>query len=222
MIDIVAKVILLGLASAISPVIFGAGVSLLAGRRSPKARAFSFLAGSGMVVLILGIVGSTIGTGTISVGKPSSYETGIVDLLVGFLLMLFGIKCALPKRKEKTPGISDSTETTGPRIVRWFILGFALNITNLDAVMLNLTATKEVFQSGIFPIYKLLLTFVCDLFFLAPALLPVVIYLIMPNRASGTLHRIGLAEEKYGNYILMIIFLAFGMYLLSKGIERLA
>lgn len=212
MLELLIKVIPLGIGSTISPVVFGIALTLLAGKNYPKSRAFAYLLGAVITVAILAIVGMLIGTG--AVAGAALMPSASIDILIGLLLVFFGIK-ALTAKKEKTD-IALGHEKPSPQLAKWLFIGFIVNITNFDAVVLNVTAVKEIFEAGTG--YEILLTIVCDALFLLPILLPVSVYLLMPKTAAKVLEPIGDAAEKYGKYVLAAIFFIFGVYLLSKGL----
>ena len=215
MFELLIKVIPLGIGSTISPVVFGIALTLLGGKHYPKQRILAYLLGAVITVVILAIVGMLIGSG--AVAGAALIPSASIDILIGFLLIVFGIKSALSKKEEKSD-ISLGHEKPSPQLAKWFLIGFIINITNFDAVMLNITAIKEIFEAGIAPAYEIILAVICDLLFLLPILLPLFVYLIMPNTAEKILSPIGAAAEKYGKYILAAIFFVFGVYLLSKGL----
>ena len=95
--EVLLKVIPLGIGSAISPVILGVTLTLLARKAYLRKRANAYLAGAVLVVIILAKVDSAIGTGTASVKKSTSQFSAVSDIFVGSLLMGFGIKSALEK-----------------------------------------------------------------------------------------------------------------------------
>lgn len=212
MFDLLVKVIPLGIGSAISPVVFGIALTLLAGKHYPKGRTFAYLLGAVITVAILAFVGMLIGSG--SVAGAALIPSASIDVLIGFLLIVFGIK-ALMAKKEKTD-IALGHEKTSPQLAKWLFIGFIVNITNFDAVVLNVTAVKEIFEAGAG--HEILLTVVCDILFLLPVLLPVSVYLLMPGTARKVLEPVGNAAEKYGKYVLAAIFFIFGVYLFSKGL----
>lgn len=216
--ELLLKVIPLAIGSTASPVILGITLTLLARKDYPKKRAFAYLAGAVLVVVILAAVGSAIGSGTMTISKSTSQASAPLDIFVGFLLIAFGIKSALEKPPHKTSNLPVDGTVSSARLARWFLIGFFLNITNFDAVLLNITATKEIFQAGILLADAVLLTAVCDTLFLLPIILPISVYLIAPDAAEKVLSPIAAASEKYGKYLVMIILLAFGIYLLWRGL----
>ncbi len=213
MFELLIKVIPLGIGSMISPLVFGIALTLLGGKHYPKQRTLAYLLGAVLTVVILAFVGMLIGSG--AVAGSGLMPSASVDILIGFLLIIFGVKILLSKKEGKLD-ITLGHEKASSQLVKWFFIGLAVNITNFDAVMLNITAVKEIFESGTG--YEILLTVICDLLFLMPVLLPIFVYLMFPDTAKKILEPIGGAAEKYGKYVLAAIFLIFGVYLLSKGI----
>jgi hypothetical protein len=214
--ELLIKVIPLGIGSTISPVVFGIALTLLAGKHYPKQRTFAYLLGAVITVVILAVVGMLIGSG--SVAGAALAPSASIDVLIGFLLIIFGIRALTAKPKGEKPGVALGHEKASPQLAKWFLIGFIVNITNFDAVVLNVTAVKEIFGSGAGPSYEIILTIICDLLFLLPVLLPIFVYLLMPNTARKILEPIRSAAEKYGKYILVLIFFIFGIYMLSKGL----
>jgi len=219
--ELLLKVIPLGIGSTVSPVILGVTLTLLAKKDYLRKRTTAYLAGAVLVVVILATVGSAIGTGAMTFSKSTGQTTGLLDLLVGLLLIGFGIRSAFEKPSQGTQRLPVHDTASSAQFAKWFALGFLLNITNFDAVLLNITATKEIFQAGIHVPSALLLTGICDALFLLPIILPISAYLIAPNTAEKALKPIAAASEKYGKYLLMIILLAFGIYLLWRGLGLL-
>jgi len=128
------------------------------------------------------------------------------------------MKSALERPSQRTRRLPVHGAASSAQFAKWFALGLLLNITNFDAVLLNITATKEIFQAGIHVVSAVLLTGICDALFLLPIILPISAYMIAPNTAEKALGPVAAASEKYGKYLLMIILLSFGVYLLWRGL----
>ncbi len=218
MLDLLFKVILLGIASTVSPVIFGVILSLLAAKHYPKQRALACFAGGVLTVLIISSAGWAIGSDALSFGDGFSHYLGYVDILLGVLFIIFAVSSLIAKKEKKPKGLKTDEKTALPHLKKWFAIGFLLNITNFDAVLLFFTEAREIFQASILFLDKLLLLILGSLFFLLPALLPILVYITMPKKSEQILKPIGKIMEKYGKYLVAVIFLAFGVYLLYRGI----
>lgn len=188
------------------------------GKESLSQEARDRLSGWRRLVVILATVSSAIGTGTVSVKKSTGQFSAVLDIFVGSLLIGFGIKSALEKRSQKGQKPPVHGTASSARFARWFLLGFVLNITNFDAVLLNVMATREISQAGLLLAGAVLLTAVCDIFFLLPIVLLISVYLVVPDAAEKVLSPIAAASEKYGRHLVMMILLAFGIYLLWRGL----
>ncbi len=215
MFELLIKIAPLAVASTMSPVVFGIVIALLAGKKHQMKRTLAFFLGAIITVVILAIVGAFLGGGGADLGVKAIHPSASMDWVLGVLFIAFGVLEARPSkdRVSKVKGKEDM-----PGLVKWFIVGFLTNILNFDAVLLNITAVKEVFGSGIAFGDELAVTILCDLFFLLPVLLPLVVYLLWPDRAKRMLEPLGSMMKKYGNYIVMVIFFVFGGYLIMKGL----
>jgi len=211
MLDLLFKVIALGIASTISPVVFGLILALLAGKY-PKQRALAFLLGAILSALIVISAGYLIGINGIP-GVEFTNELSYIDIVLGVLFILFGILSLVSKMDKKT-----RIDVHSSNLFRWFIISFVINITNFDAVLLLFTESKEIFQSSIIHMYKFSLVSLGAIFYILPALLPFVVYLTMQKKAERILKPLGTAMKKYGRYIAFVIFLGFGIYLLYRGL----
>ncbi|NYZ78307.1 GAP family protein [Candidatus Micrarchaeota archaeon] len=219
LLDLLFKVIALGIGSAMSPVIFAIALALLSGKNHAKPRILAFLAGGVVVLTILWIAGYAIGRGALESGVKTIHPSASVDLLIGILLTIFGIIALIKKTDaEKGGKYADSKTSDAARLGKWFLIGFAANITNLDAETLFVTAVKEVFETNAALLSKIILSSISALFLLSPVLLPMAVYAIAPRAAQRMLRPLGNAMRKWGGFIAAVIFFAFGTYFLWKGI----
>jgi len=212
MFDLLLKVIALGIASAMSPVIFGVALSILASGKGRMGRITAYLAGGILSAAIVLLAGALIGNHAFSF--KGSREVAYLDLFIGLVFIIFASMQFLGKERGFKAG-----KGAGPG--KWLAISFILNITNLDAEVLYFTAAKEVFQSGIPPASQSLLVLLGTLFFLSPTLLPLAAFIAMPERFGQLLKPVGAAMAKYGKYIVSLIFAGFGAYLFWRGLAIL-
>ncbi len=213
MLELLARVLPLAVASAMSPVILGIAVALLSGKKGSNAGASAFLAGGVVVAAALAILGFAAGNGFLS-SFGIRHLPASLDIGLGVLLVAFAAKTLL----EKEEGDGKKIGQSGGGPMKWFAIGFLANATNADAVVLNFTAVREIFREGANSIYEISLLALADFFFLAPALVPLLIYMIAPEKTSRYLAPIGAWMKRYGKFVVASIFLIFGMYLLRKGL----
>ena len=213
MAELFISILPLAVASAASPIILGVSISLLARRNTVSAMAL--LLGGMLVALLLAGAGIFVAQGDDKAAEALGFQPKAADLAVGILLLAFGVKELLekPKQEQAPTGAKKSRGFS-----RWLAISFIGNITNFDAVLLNLAAVRQIFNSNAALAYKLMLLGFCDFFFVAPALLPIVFYFLMPEKSERVLAPVGKWMQKYGHYLVGAIFVIFGAYLVMKAV----
>ncbi|MFA5108468.1 MAG: GAP family protein [Candidatus Micrarchaeia archaeon] len=209
--ELLLKIIPLAIASAASPVIIAVTLALLSKKSFGTLGAF-FL-GCAVAALILAGIGITFATEDDVVAKSMGFSPSIFDLALGILFLAIGVKIIL----EKPSGQSNlQGKNKRKSLIKWFAIGLIGSLTNFDAAILNITAIREIFNSGITTLQKIELLALCDFFLLLPILLPCMIYVFAPAASQRVLTPVAVWLKKYGNYIVGVIFLSFGVFLLLK------
>lgn len=216
MVDVLIKIFPLDLASTLSPGILAIIIILLAKKEHGLTRAIALGLGSLLVAVILAFLGLKLGQNVQDINNNKIIDN-IIDLALAAVFLYFGIKSLLYQDKEKHLKAIDANQSG--QLVKWFLIGFAISITNFDAVIFNFSAAKEVGQSTINDLEKIILLIVNSLFFIAPVLIPLIIYLLMPKLADKILEPVNKFLTKYGRYIIGIIFIGFAIYLIIQGLK---
>lgn len=214
MFSLLIKIIPLGFGAIVGcPMILALALLLLGSKNHAKIRTFAFFFGNLIVAVAVAILGFSLGHSVPESAKPTMISA-IIDTILGLFFIIFGIKILFSKDhkvKEK--------EESGYKIVRWFLIGFLISVTNFDTVLLSLAAAKEIGESAVNEINKIILLIINILFFTAPIGLPLILYLIMPKLARPILEKINQVVFKYSRYILFIMFVGFGIYFCYKGFK---
>ena len=210
--ELLAKVFPLALASAASPIILALSIALLSKKNFSSLAAF--FAGSAAAALMLAIFGIFFAAGDGQIAMALGFSPSSIDLALGLVFFAFGAKTffAKPSKENKIK----SKKTIG--FAKWIAIGFIANITNFDAMLLNITAIREIFNSAASAAEKFGLLAFCDILLLSPILLPAIIYAIAPSKTQKILSPLARIMRKFANYIVGAIFLIFGAYLALKGI----
>jgi len=213
--DLLFTVIALGIASTLSPGILAIVLALLSGKHYPIRRSLAFLAGMLPTVLIIVAAGAGIFEFT-SLGSDPK-RAAYADIAIGALFLALAVLPWVHREKDETASELKEAKAPAPHLGRWFLLGFIGTITNLDAVLFYFTEIKEISSSGVAMLSKLLLAALGALFFLLPALLPILVTMAYPKKAEKLLTPIRALMQKYGNYIVTLIMLAFGAFFLYRA-----
>lgn len=214
MIHLIATVLPLDIASTLSPGILALVLFLLGSKKNGTKRTLALLAGAIFTAVCIAVAGFTLGSVGVHQGKPSLFSL-IVDCFLGFLLIVFGIKELISK--ENPISLKDDSNKVG--FVKWFIIGFIINITNFDAVLLSFTAAREVGRSTLVLFNKLAIVTFNMSFFILPITLPLFLTLLFPKIAHKFLTRLNVYVIKYSKYIIAFLFIVFGIYLLSRVVK---
>lgn len=211
--DLLAQIVPLALAAAISPVLFLLQLNTLTSER-PLARGSALTAGAAVVL----IVGSTLGVALGGTGF-SDRETlqAIISLGFGILLMLLGLRALLkpPKPKEPDPHPKPSS----PR--RSFVAGMggmASNITTfalyIPALALIGASDLPLGQRGLAALIILLLT-------LSIVWVPLALAAFVPGASTRYLPAFGAWMNRNDRWIQVALGFGFGIFLAIKGIRGL-
>ncbi|VVB58630.1 Sap, sulfolipid-1-addressing protein [Candidatus Anstonella stagnisolia] len=213
--DLLFTVTALGIASTLSPGILAIALALLSGKHYPMKRSLAFLAGMLPTVLIIAAAGA--GLFAFTSASRDSQTSAYIDLAIGALFLLFAILPWVWKGKDASASQIKEAAAPSQHLGRWFLVGFVATITNFDAVLLYFTEVKEIANSSALFLSKLLLSALGALFFLLPALLPILVAIAYPKKAEKMLKPVRALMEKYGNYLVSLIMLAFGAYFLYRS-----
>jgi len=214
MLDLLAKIIPLDLAIIIgSPAILAIALLLLAEKYKPKIKTFAFMLG----ILTIGIGITLLGVSLGQVSPTDQEETmtsAIVDLVLGLVFVIFGIKVILSKER-KAKKIADQK---GLALWKIFLGGLVLTLTNTDAELFLFMAAKEtVSDPDVNGLFKTIFLIMNLSFFILPVLLPLLFYLFFPKLAAKPLEKLNYYVKKYSKYILFAMFMLFGAFLLYRG-----
>jgi hypothetical protein len=208
MFELFMSILPLALASALSPLILAVSVTLLA-KKNTKAAAALVLGGL-LAAAVVAVAGASVAQEDDKAAVKLGFKPEAADLFFGVIFLAFGLKEFFEKPKEQ--GLPQGAQKSRGAL-KWLAISFVGNITNFDAVLLNFAAVRQIFNAAIPLFNQLSLLVFCDFFFLAPALVPLMLYYAAPAKSERALEPVGKWMAKYGHYLVGMIFVAFGLYL---------
>lgn len=149
---------------------------------------------------------------------PKAVSAGI-DIAIGILLIAIGIFEIIKKRKTKPKKIvpQDVTGSMSPSLYKIAALGGLLCITNTTSLVFYLAAAKRTAETNLSLVEKIAAIFFVGLFFLLPIIIPLLFTLVAPFSSKRILESINEVIRKYGIPLIIIVALAFGLFLIAKG-----
>lgn len=215
MLQLLALVIPLGLAGAISPMLFTEQTVILAGRNgSRNARLFTLAAMGTLLVLISALV---LFGQSISLPKTPHLDARL-DVVVGALLIALAVflhfkKSAAPKAKPQHGELDPRAALT---------LGVISMTTNFTTLALMVPAAKGIAASHVDAVERFAAVLVLVVLAAIPAWLPLALTAIAPGPASRALGAFGDFIKRSGHLATVILLALVGLFFLARGIVRLA
>jgi cytochrome c biogenesis protein CcdA len=211
--SLLAQVVPLALAAAISPVVFLLQLNTLTGPR-PIPRGAALTAGAAIVL----IVGSTIGValGGTGFAERDSLQAAI-NLAFGVLLIAVGLRALLRPPKPK-PVERDPKPTSIGRSFLAGAGGMASNVTTfalyIPALALIAGSGLPLGQRGIAALIILVLT-------LMVAWVPLVLVVAVPGASTRLLPWLGQWMTANNQWVQVVLGFGFGILLVAKGVKAL-
>jgi threonine/homoserine/homoserine lactone efflux protein len=154
-------------------------------------------------------------------GKVRAVAFTIGFVIVGVVLIAFGLLMVRPKRKDdETKAKEQHRKWVNPDSPLWLFLvfGLALMLVNVSTIVLLLAILKEVARSGASAGDAAVALGIADVFTILPAAIPVVAALIGGAAVTAKVTQLGQWTNRNGKYILCVLFVVFGLQDLLKAL----
>lgn len=225
----IGNVVALGLSAAINPILIGVVLLTLASPR-PKALLGAYVAGGMTISVAIGIAVVSLASGTGAVTSSTSTTNGLVDLVLGLLLLAVAAwfasgraerrharKVVATAGRPKKPSLSDRL-LGGSRATMAFAAGMLLTLPSA----LYLAALKDIAEAGVSTGEELLAIVLFNVLMLSPALIPLVLLAVVPDGTKAAVERSDRWMRAHQTRLVTVVAGAVGIYLTGKGIVALA
>jgi Sap-like sulfolipid-1-addressing protein len=226
---VIGNVVALGLSAAINPVLVGVVLVTLASPR-PKALLGAYVAGGMTISVALGIAAVSLASGTGAVTPTTSTTNGLVDLVLGLLLLGVAAwyatgraerrharKVAAAAGRPKKPSLGDRL-LAGSRASMAFAAGVLLTLPSA----LYLAALKDIAEAGVSTEKEILAIVLFNVLMLLPALIPLALLVVVPDATKAAVDRADRWMHEHQKPLVTVLAGAIGAYLAGKGIVALA
>lgn len=203
-----------------SPTMYAGMLLILTSPVHPRTRAFAAFLGSVAVAVIVGGLAVSAGGASESVREPSDLSAAI-NIILGIVLILLGIKNLVKGPREKKPKKEKSADTaaTGLRFGKYLGLGAILTVTNPTSMASLIASSKLVVDSGLETAQQFTAMFLAAFYVTLPFLIPLVLALVAPDLSTRFLNGVDHILKKYSRYIIAGLLLILGLYLIKKGVD---
>jgi Sap-like sulfolipid-1-addressing protein len=225
----IGNVVALGLSAAVNPVLVGVVLVTLASPR-PKALLGAYVAGAMTFSIGLGIGAVSLAGGTGAVTSSTSTTNGLVDLLLGLVLLAVSAwfatgraerrharKVAASAGRPKKPSVGDRL-LGGSRTSMAFLAGVLLTLPSA----MYLAALKDIAQAEVSTGEEIFAIVLFNVLMLLPALIPLVLLVAAPDATLVAVQRADGWMRDHQKRLVTVVAGAVGLYLTGKGIVALA
>ncbi len=220
---LLTQIIPLALGAAVSPTALMGIILLLSISKRPKLQGVGYYIGAIILILIVVVLGILLGAGITSASAKPNPILAEIDVLLGVFLLLFGFKRIF--KAQKTPKRRFQGDTKHISNIVMFIkglsFGFGMFLINFSTIIIVLEAGKEIGASSLDLIGKLIVVIILTIITLLVCELPLLIYLLFPEKANNILSMVNKWMQKNGHYLMGIVIVVIGVYLIWVGLFRL-
>lgn len=196
----------------------------------PKALLGAYVAGGMTISIGIGIGAVSLASGTGAVTPSTSTTNGLVDLLLGLLLLAVAIwfatgraerrharKAAAVAGRPKKPSVGDRL-LGGSRASMAFLAGVLLTLPSA----MYLAALKSIAEAGVSTTEEILAIVLFNVLMLLPALIPLALLVVAPDRTQAAVERADHWMRDHQKPLVTVVAGAVGIYLTAKGVIALA
>ncbi|MQW74826.1 hypothetical protein GHK92_02980 [Nocardioides sp. dk4132] len=215
MVSVLALVIPLAFAGAISPVMFTEQTVLLAGRNGRRVAA-SYAAGVGATLLVIVSLLVFFGRSIALPEEPSLSAS--LDIVLGALLVLIAVVLRYRRPRSPKPEKSRDRGLSPTQALGFGVVSMATNFTTL-AVMVPIA--KEIAASDLEFLARLIVLAIVVVVAAVPAWLPLAMTLVAPDPTRRGLQALGDFIDTRGRLVTVLLLAAVGLFLVVRGIVRM-
>lgn len=205
-----------------SPTMYAGMLLILTSPVHPRTRAIAAFLGSVFVAIVVAVIAITAGGASEAVREPSD-TSAMIDIILGTILILLGIKNLVKGPREKKPKKEKAAAeaTTGIKFGKYLGLGMLLTVTNPTSMASLLASAKLTLDSGLDTANKTLAMCVAAFYVTLPFLIPLVLAIVAPDISTRFLNGIDRILKKYSRHIIVGLLFILGLYLIKKGLDIL-
>ncbi len=225
--SLLIQIIPLSWAAAVSPTALSLFLVMMSQTDNPKLAGLSFYFGAIVVLLITVFIGILLGNGLTLSGHSDPMTIAAIDLFLGAILVLLGIRNLFNKGAESSGRALfkylnvDSTATIFTKFKRFFTVGLLTFLINFSTAIFVLAAARQIglANAGLFPdIAAILLLTMITLVLIE---LPLLFFFIMPETAAKLMNPVNKWISSNGNYLIAAFLLFIGLLIIYNGAVRL-
>jgi len=220
------QIIPLSWAAAVSPTALSLFLVMMTLTDNPKLAGLSFYFGAIIVLLITVIIGIVLGNGLSMTGHTSPATIAAVDLFLGAILILLGIRSLFGRGKEGNGALMkyldiDNNASNLSKFKRYFTVGLLTFLINFSTAIFVLAAGRQIGLADAGLISNLISIVVLAIITLVVIEVPLLFFFVFPETAEKTMKPMKTWIHNNGNYLIAGFLIIIGIYVVYNGLGRL-
>lgn len=213
------RVIPFAVLGALSPFNISLVILMLLSPERPIARAFSFIAGFVASLYVIGAL--TIGFFVNIYVPPLRPGAYVLITTLGVVLLVIGIRQLVTRIDPDEPPAAWMKQVSQFRPLTAFGVGFLLSLLGIKTLTIYVSCLSIIITSGIGVVNQALTVLLVTFIMIVTMLIPVVVYLIEPQRGKDILRRMRFWMVENQHRIAGAVLLVVGIAIILVGVEGL-
>lgn len=225
--QLIFQIIPLAWAAAISPTAFSFFLIMMSMTDNPRLAGISFYSGAIVVFLITVIIGIILGNSLTSSGNANPATLAAIDLFLGAILILLGIRNIFGKKSEKQSGALlnylkvENTASNIHKFKRYFTVGFLTFLVNFSTAIFVLAAARQIGVAEAGLTANIAAIIVLGVITLIIIEIPLIFFLLFPKTGEKAMKPVDDWISSHGNLIVAIFLIFIGAYIIYNGFGKL-
>jgi threonine/homoserine/homoserine lactone efflux protein len=213
-------------AAAVSPTALSVFLIMMSMTDNPRLSGFSFYFGAIAVLLLTVFIGLLMGNALQSTGHANPGTVASIDLFLGAILVLLGIRSAFSKDHKKNSAIFDYLQmddqaSNFAKFRRYFTVGLLTFLINFSTAIFVLAAGRQIgiAKAGVWTDIGaiVVLTFIT----LIVVEVPLFFFLVFPKTAEKVTKPMNQWLSNHTNWVMAAFLLIIGALVIYNGLSRI-
>jgi threonine/homoserine/homoserine lactone efflux protein len=224
--SLLALTIPLSWAAAVSPVTLSIFLIIMSMAKNPKLAGISFYLGAILVLLFILVIGIFLGHQLSMAGHTDDATMGAIDLFIGAILFLLGIKHVVSSEDSEDSKILkiidvDPEASTLYKFYRYFIIGVIAFLLNFSTAIFVLAVGKAIGTSNAGLSNDIISTIILIVIALLIIEIPIIFFSVMPEKAKKITTPINKWINNHGNIVTGLFCIFIGIFVAYNGIGKI-
>ncbi|NYB52672.1 MAG: GAP family protein [Methanobacteriaceae archaeon] len=224
--SLLAVTIPLSWAAAVSPVTFSIFLVIMSMAKKPKLAGFSFYLGAIVVLLVTVFMGIFLGQKLSSSGLTDPATMTAIDLFLGAVLILLGIRNFAAKGDNKGGNMLkhlqiDENAGTFRQFFKYFIIGIVAFIMNFSTAIFVLGVGRSIGVANSGLSNDTIAVIILILIALLIIEVPLLFFVILPEKAHAVLGPVDKWINNHGNIVTGLFCIFIGIFVIYSGLQKL-